>query len=186
LLKTIFRTLALSFVLLISVGASVANAPEDLALVSRVMSQAAIDENDGKVIEIKDVKSIPQAKMWIKQHCPRVKTTTTPGLKSFYVPSQETIIFGEDVSNLGISFVLTHEMAHHYQWVSLESGSTQWNDDLKTVDGKASKGEIQADHITYEIIGFNPHPMAYAKTEATPAQKSEAQRILKFGRTNGC
>jgi hypothetical protein len=137
-------------------------------------------------IDIKNVKTVDDVKVWVYQNCPAVKVATIPGKTSFYLPKNSAIAIGSETESKYLSFVAAHEISHHYQWAENNGDLKKWNSGLRHNEGARPKLEVQADHMTFEVIGYQPEIATYTKKKATSSERKEALRILEFGKTTSC
>lgn len=137
-------------------------------------------------ILISNVRTIDDARAWIYQTCPAVHVATIPGKASFYVPQNSAIAIGSDTEEEYLSFVIAHEMSHHYQWIFNNGDLTVWNKGMRSEEGLPPTLEVQADYMASEVLGSLPAIANYAKSPATQDENKEALTVLNFGKSHGC
>lgn len=156
--------------------------PDVLAQIDAPISQTV---KSADPIQVQDVKTIDDVRDWVYQTCPAVKIATIPGKASYYLATHSAIAVGTETESKYLPFVITHELSHHYQWTEMNEDLKLWNKGLSSKNGLPPV-EIQADYMTFEVLGFQPEIANYAKTVASPEARSEAIRVAKIGKSLGC
>lgn len=157
--------------------------PEVLKEIAAPVHQNVIT---AKEISIENVKTVDDVRSWVYQNCPAVKIATVPGKASFYLPENSAIAVGSETETEYLSFVIAHEISHHYQWIVNQGGLPAWNSGLRSNEGMPPTLEVQADYMAFEIIGSRPQIANYAKELPSSFEKEEAHRVLSLGKSIGC
>lgn len=157
--------------------------PEVLAEIAAPVSPSV---KSSEKLSIKNVKTISDVKSWVYQNCPAVKIATIPGKASFYLPQNSAIAVGSETEAKYMSFVIAHEMSHHYQWVVNGGDLTRWNTGMRPQEGMPPSLEVQADFMAFETLGSQPAIANYAKEPANQLEREEALRVLSLGKSVGC
>jgi hypothetical protein len=157
--------------------------PEVLA---EIAAPIAPNVKSAEPMRIENVKNVDDVRAWIYQTCPAVKIATIPGKASFYLPKNSAIAVGSETEAEWISFVIAHELSHHYQWIENNGDLVAWNEGLRSQEGFPPELEVQADHMAFEITGSLSDIANYAKEPATTTEKQEALRVLNLGTSIGC
>lgn len=156
--------------------------PEVIAEIAAPVSQ---NVKSSAPVSIENVKTVDDVRSWVYQNCPAVKIATIPGKASFYLPKNSAIAVGSETETEYLSFVIAHEISHHYQWIYNGGNLAAWNEGLRSQNGLPPALEVQADYMAFEIVG--PNAIAnYAKEPASDEQREEALRIFNFGKSTGC
>lgn len=157
--------------------------PEVLAEIASPITQRV---KSAQKISIENVETVDDVRSWIYQNCPAVKIATIPGKASFYLPKNSAIAVGSETESEYMSFVIAHELSHHYQWTVNGGDLAAWNTGLRSQEGLPPTLEVQADYMAFEMTGTHPDIANYAKQPAIPSEKEEALRVISFGKLTGC
>jgi hypothetical protein len=157
--------------------------PEVLA---EIAAPIAANVKSAGPMSVENVKTVDDVRAWVYQTCPAVKIATIPGKASFYLPKNSAIAVGSETEAEWMSFVIAHELSHHYQWIKNNGDLAAWNEGLRSQEGLPPALEVQADHMAFEITGSLSDIANYAKEPATSIQRQEALRVLNFGKSVGC
>jgi hypothetical protein len=157
--------------------------PEVLAEIAAPVSERV---KSAEHVNVENVKTVDDVRSWVYQNCPAVKIATIPGKASYYLPKNSAIAVGSETEAKWLSFVIAHEISHHYQWTVNDGDLTTWNAGLRSQEGLPPVLEVQADHMAFEITGNRSDISNYAKQSATLFEREEALRVLILGKSLGC
>ena len=157
--------------------------PEVLAEIAAPVTQ---NVKSAEKVSIENVKTVDDVRSWVYQNCPAVKIATIPGKASFYLPKNSAIAVGSETETEYLSFVIAHEISHHYQWVVNGGDLATWNSGMRSQEGLPPELEVQADYMAFEITGSHPEIANYAKEGPTSIERQEALRVLNLGKSAGC
>lgn len=137
-------------------------------------------------ISVENIKTVDDVRSWVYQTCPAVRIATIPGKASYYLPQNSAIAVGSETEAKWLSFVIAHEMSHHYQWVENNGDLSKWNTGMRSQEGLPPELEVQADYMAVEITGSRSDIANYAKEPATQSEREKALHTINVGKSFGC